>query len=65
VVAEHARVFGERIGYQDISIFGIWILNYNCTSIFGVSLNRRQLYRMLKNCGYSDKAVKAILEWYK
>ncbi|MEM2937582.1 MAG: hypothetical protein QXJ63_03455 [Candidatus Bathyarchaeia archaeon] len=65
LVAECARAFGKRISDLDISIFGICILNCDCVFFFGVGLNRRQIYRMLKKCGYSDKAVKAILEWYK
>ncbi|MGB9854497.1 MAG: hypothetical protein ACPLRY_06815, partial [Candidatus Bathyarchaeales archaeon] len=49
----------------DISISGIWILNSDYLFCFGVNVNRRQLCKMLKSYGYSDRAVKAILEWYK
>lgn len=59
------RVYSSKESATDISIFGMWILNYNYPSYFGVGLNRRQLRRMLKSYGYSDKAVKAILELYK
>ncbi len=55
----------KRCSNQDISTFGILILNHDSLSSFGVKLDRRQLCKMLKNYGYSDKTVKAILEWYK
>lgn len=30
----------------------------------GSDLNKRDLQKMLKNYGYSDKVVKAIADWY-
>ncbi|MEM2319243.1 MAG: hypothetical protein QXQ47_02505 [Candidatus Bathyarchaeia archaeon] len=51
---------------ENISIFGICILNHGIHLQFlGGCLNKRQIYKMLKSCGYSDKAAKAIIEWYK
>jgi len=42
------------------------LLNYGSIyNYMGKTVDKRQIRRVLKKNGYSDKAVKAILRWYE